>query len=297
MSGTNVDILSGDSTGTLSLVHTYPIPPDGAFGILTADLNGDGNLDLVTIEWDGSPGTWGYSVLLGNGDNSFQAPVFYPQGSASANFQPAAVIADFNNDHKPDLAVAGLTTGTLGIFLGNGDGTFASPVSYFDADFGPLLVADFNSDGKLDIAASGVDSTDTLKTLIMFGNGDGTFQAAVFPSSLNNFRASLTADVNKDGTPDLVSINDQVALGNGDGTFTMLSPPLTCPWGGWLGEAPCFITAVADLNGDGKPDLFVGEGAMRVFQSGFQVGNGDGTFAPLWLSRLLEMSRWFRSAT
>ena len=271
----NVYILKNDGTGTLSLAHTYPLQQFGS-EIVTADLNGDGNLDLVVIGSESSS-SWSYSVLLGNGDGNFQAPVFYPQSNYSPIIPPSAVVADFNNDHKPDLAVAGFSTGALGVFLGNGDGTFASPVSYFDDDFGPLLVADFNGGGKLDIAAGGLDnSTDTVKTLILFGDGDGTFQAAVFPSSMNTFRASFTADVNNDGKPDLIAYN-QVALGNGDGTFKLL--PTLSYFSGFPGT-PCGIVATADFNGDGRPDVFLQQGELGVFQSGIQLGNGDGTFAP-----------------
>ena len=68
---TNLYIFSNDGTGTLTLAHTYTLQ-QAALGLATADLNGDGNLDLLAV------GAAGYSVLLGNGDGSFQTPVFYP---------------------------------------------------------------------------------------------------------------------------------------------------------------------------------------------------------------------------
>jgi hypothetical protein len=130
------------------------------------------------------------------------------------------------------------------------------------------ISADFNGDGKLDIAAGGTNAT--LETALLFGNGGGTFQPAVFPTSLNGFAAEFTADLNNDGKPDLVS-SYQVALGNGDGTFTLV-PTL-------LGGSAIF-NALADLNGDGKPDAFITYFGIPK-QTGVQLGNGDGTFGPL----------------
>src|SRR5262249_170328 len=146
---------------------------------------------------------WGYSVLLGNGDGSFQLPIFYPQ---TVTYSGEITVADFNHDGKPDIAVGGIGNQSLAILLGRGDGTFAPAGYYYYAGASSLLTGDFNKDGKLDIAAD---------SAILFGNGDGTFQAAVFPASLNGFVAEFVADVNNDGKPDLLSGN-QVALGNGD---------------------------------------------------------------------------------
>lgn len=79
------------------------------------------------------------------------------------------------------------------------------------------MAADFNADGNLDIAAGA--TTQTIETALLFGKGDGTFQATIFPSNLSGFGALFTASLTNDGHADLVS-NNQVALGNGNGTFT-----------------------------------------------------------------------------
>jgi hypothetical protein len=240
-------ILSNDGTGKLSLLNTYTLQNSGF--IAAGDFNGDGNLDLVVI---GA----GYSVFLGDGDGSFQSPVFYVQ---DANFGGIAVVADFNHDGKLDLAVQ--DGQSVAILLGNGDGTFAAPVLYFDGG-GNLVTADFNDDGKLDLAAGATE--------LLFGNGDGTFQVAVFPTALSNFAPAFTADLNHDGKPDLLSTT-QIALGNGDGTFTLLPVLPNSP--------PNSIAAVADLNGDGQLDLLVYVSlGSRAFTNGMQLGNGDGTF-------------------
>ncbi len=264
----NVYILSNNGTGALSLTHTYTIQQPG-YKIVSADFNGDGNLDLMVFGADPTTQEWSYTVLLGNGDGSLQSPVFYPQsqtGTASSG-----VVADFNHDGKPDIASAGIGVG-LAVLLGNGDGTFAAPAYYFDNGASSLVTADFNGDGKLDIAAGGT-IVSTSQTALLFGNGDGTFQPAVFPASLNGFVAEFTADLNNDGKPDLASQN-QVALGSGDGTFTLL--PM-------LSGGNTFIDALADLNGDGKPDAFVTYfgASSHPLQTGVLLGNGDGTFGPL----------------
>ena len=241
-----VYILRNDGTGKLSWINTYTLQGK-AFSIVTADFNGDGNLDLVVTGQGAVSSDLGYSVLLGNGDGSFQPPVFYPQDT---NFGGSTVVADFNRDGKLDLAVE--DGQSVAILLGNGDGTFATPVLYFDGGGGILVTADFNNDGKLDLAVGAA---------LLFGNGDGTFQPAVFPTNLSAFGPMLTADFNNDGKPDLLSLT-QVALGNGDGTFTLL-PALSNPW-----------AAVGDFNRDGRLDLVV-----DVYNgSGVQLGNGDGTF-------------------
>jgi hypothetical protein len=266
-SSNSLYILSNNGSGALSLIHTYTLQENGV-EVVPGDFNGDGNLDLVVVGADPTTENWSYSVLLGNGDGSFQPPVYYPQSVAGGG---AAVVADFNNDHNTDLAVSA-GDGSVAILLGNGDGTFAPPVYYYSPG-GVEAVADFNGDGKLDIAAGIAISQPppTTETGILYGNGDGTFQPVVFPATLNGFAAAYTADFNNDGKPDLLSGN-QVALGNGDGTFTLL-PPLS-----QTGILNFYVSAIADFNGDGKLDLLGTTAIDHPEGTGILLGNGDGTF-------------------
>jgi hypothetical protein len=263
----NVYILSNDGKGALSRAHTYALQAPGA-GTVTTDINGDGNLDLIVFGSDPTTNNWSYSVLLGNGDGSFQPPVYHPQNTPGSAGPSTIVVADFNGDHKPDIAV-GLAggAGTLALLRGNGDGTFAAPAYFYDGDASYLVSADFNGDGKLDIAAGGVAGT-----AILYGNGDGTFQAAVFPPSLGGFAVQSSADFNNDGNADLVSTGG-VALGKGDGTFTLV--PLSVP-----SNLIYSLDGVADLNGDGKADLLITSSTAtgHPTQDGTLLGNGDGTF-------------------
>jgi hypothetical protein len=275
----SVYILSNNGTGALSLIHTYSLQEPG-YGMVTGDFNRDGDLDLVVFGTDPITQDWSYSVLLGNGDGSFQSPVFYPLNVLSpGEGANSVIVADFNNDGKLDIA-ASSTNSSLALFMGNGDGTFAAPSYIFDGGEYFLESADFNGDGKLDIAAGGT-AGENAATAILFGNGDGTFQTAVFPASLENFVAQFTADVNNDGKADLLSGN-QVALGNGDGTFNVL--PAFCTDAQFCLGA----NAVADFNGDGKPDLLATQGFDHPEGSAVLLGNGDGTFgSPIGINAYL----------
>lgn len=271
--GQSVFVLSNNGTGALSLAHSYSIPAP-ASSVAGADFNLDGNLDLIVIS---GTNDWSYSVLLGNGDGSFQPPVSSQQFTgAHSGISFPAVVADLNGDKKPDVVVSPI----LAVLIGNGDGTFAAPVSYFPGGsgvVGPPLVADFNGDGKLDIAVAETVSNVSAGTAFLYGNGDGTFQAAIFPASLSGFSPSFTADINNDGKADLIG-GGQVALGNGDGTFTLLSlaaPP----------NSHFEVAGIGDVNGDGKLDLMVSVHNPPPDEDraecGVLLGNGDGTFGPL----------------
>lgn len=258
----NLYILHNNGDGSLSLLHTYSLTVQST-QVLVEDLNGDGNLDLVVIQ-AAVPGVGpgGYDVLLGNGDGSFQNPVSYSQSTSFG----VALLVDVNNDKKLDL-VEGGSNDFVGVSLGNGDGTFATTVTY--DDLGPwgatLITGDFNGDGKVDIGVS--PPYETPGTVMLYGNGDGTFQAPIIPVNLNSYSATSTADFTNVGRADLFN-GSQPALNNGDGTFTFL-PAVN--YGGIL---------VNDINGDGKIDLLVNY-IQSSCQTGFELGNGDGTFGPL----------------
>jgi FG-GAP-like repeat len=259
---------------TLGL-QNVPNGGGGSFQTNAADFNGDGKLDLVYVVPcpNGGNGCIGGQVVvrLGNGDGTFQAAAaFLTAQSASTQSWPTAfATGDFNGDGKVDLAVVNsycepyncLGGGTVGILLGNGDGTF-QPATEVPVGNQPewVVAADFNNDGRLDLVVPNVqDGT----VSVLLGKGDGTFQSQVtFPVrkflNSNITRTDIAvADFNGDGKMDLALIdvdntilrNDEISvyLGNGDGTFRLFT---TIPWG-------IFPTAIltADFNGDGIPDL------------------------------------------
>jgi hypothetical protein len=252
-------ILTNDGSGILSLANTYPLQQP-SYAIAAADVNGDGNLDLIVTGADPNSHNWSYSVLLGNGDGSFQSPTLYQQNVQAV--PSMIVIADFNNDGKPDFALP--VGNSVAVLLGNGDGTFGTPTLFFDGEADSIVSADFNGDGKLDIAAGGASGL-----AILLGNGSGTFQPAAFPYT-TGLDVVATADLNGDGKADIVANGNgiQILLGNGDGTFNALAP---------FGSGNAAI-ALADVNGDGNVDVIAEEALGSTVHNGILLGNGDGTF-------------------
>ena len=248
----SVSILLGNGDGTFQPHQDFPTGTR-PLSVSAADLNGDGKLDLVLAgDLNGSNNS--VSVLLGNGDGTFQSHVDYPV--PPPNGGPTwAIVADFNADGKPDVA-AGYGGGAVAIYLGNGDGTLQGPQTFqlrdsFGANSG-AAAGDFNGDGKLDIAVTSASGAN-----IFLGNGDGTF---TFLNVAASGDGPVTAvDLNKDGKLDLVVVGTDslhgtsgavyALIGNGDGTFQPASSEAT-------GVGP-YAAVVGDFNGDGALDLAV----------------------------------------
>ncbi len=246
-------------------------PSVAAVFFAVADLNGDGIPDLFVKDYFGT-----YDVLLGKGDGTFTV-LGSPFGPTSET--GSFIVGDFNNDGIPDVAAINAaeyaSSGTITIFLGNGDGTFTVLGSSPAIGMNPsgIAAADINGDGNVDLAVSQTDSSGNGQIVVFFGNGDGTFTQASSTTSVTSTASSIIpADVNGDGKIDLVlsgigQSGITILLGNGDGTFTELAGPSQA------GEA---TASVADVNNDGIPDL-VFPAANTSYLTVF-LGNGDGTF-------------------
>ena len=210
--------------------------------VTSADVNGDGKLDLITANSDANS----VSVLLGNGAGGFAAKVDFAVGTL-----PDSVIsADVNGDGKLDLITANRNSNNVSVLLGNGAGGFGAKT-----DFGVGAVprsvtsADVNGDGKLDLITAKRDSNNVS---VLLGDGAGSFAAkADFAVGSPTFSVT-SADVNGDGKLDLITANwvgnsVSVLLGNGDGSFGAQTnfAVRTEPWS----------VTPADVNGDGKLDL------------------------------------------
>jgi dienelactone hydrolase len=231
--------------------------------VATADLRGDGRLDVVAANWLSS----NIAVLLSNGDATFQPAVTY---ATDAN-PDEVVLGDFNGDGKLDVAVRSQLSYTISVLLGNGDGTFQPfKTTSTAACEGRLMSADFNRDGRLDLVCT---ATSAGNIAILLGNGDGTFNSEVDYAVGAGPDAIDIGDFNRDGKLDLViSDNNGIAilLGNGDGTFQGAVEYPTP-------NQPADSVNAADFNGDGILDVAVPtqNGAVAIL-----LGNGDGTFKP-----------------
>jgi hypothetical protein len=280
----DMNILLGNGDGTFRAGPTFPLFGQNVNNAAVADFNGDGKPDIAISLPDADE----VQILLGNGDGSFTPSLPIP---AIGVFVVAT--GDFNKDGKADLVLVNTGPRTVSILLGNGDGTFTAkdeittPASGAGGvALGPAAVAlaDFNHDGIPDLAVvngprfvQGAPGSVT----ILLGNGDGTFtEVADAPAAGGQPLFIIAGDLNGDGKPDLVvtNMNDgypqlgdlTVLLGNGDGTFSpTVAPPAT-------GSIP-YSVALADLNGDGKPDLVIADAGSNTLT--VLPGNGDGTFA------------------
>ena len=219
----------------------------------------------------------------------YDASGFQVQGTS-------AVLADVNGDGKADVIVTLPNSSSVGVLLGNGDGTFQTPKTYNAGLSNPssVAVADVNGDGKPDLLVANLCGTTCANgsVAVLLGNGDGTFQAPAAYDSGGYFTTSIAAgDVNGDGKPDLVVTNwcpDSscsangtvgVLLGKGDGTF---QPAVTYDVGARYAQS----VAIADVNGDGKADVVVANWCPSAsvcildMEVAVLLGDGDGTFKP-----------------
>jgi len=209
----NILLGNGDGTFTPSTAATSPTGSNPV-AIAVADFNGDGIPDLA-IGNDPHGGSSGsLTILLGNGDGSFNAAAS-PATPSGVN---SIAVADFNGDGKADIAVTNGSTLTL--LKGKGDGTFTSsaitPAAGPPFSGGLIVVGDFNGDGKADMAFAGYE-------FLLLGNGDGTFNLAplnVFESTNTDFWMAVGADFNGDGTTDLVGLG---GAPQGDGALVLLA--------------------------------------------------------------------------
>ncbi|MFT3769070.1 MAG: VCBS repeat-containing protein [Minicystis sp.] len=229
--------------------------------MVAADLNGDGEPDLAVAGE-------GVSVLLNKGDGTFAPKVDYPTNNPAGGI----AAADLDGDGKPDLAV--VTYNVVDVLLNQGGGTFAAPVLY-QAPIGTgagVVAVDLNGDGKPELVVAGPSGV-----IVLLNDGTGAF-ASSYGTGSGMTNAVGVADLNGDGKPDLAVANFLapsvgVLLNNGDGTFAAQVDYPTA-----ANNSPSTV-AIADLNGDGKPDLAVAN-AVTPCSVSVLLNKGDGTFAP-----------------
>jgi Domain of unknown function (DUF4347)/FG-GAP-like repeat len=276
--------------------------------VIARDFNGDGKLDLATL----NQGDSSVSILLGNGNGTFGAATNFNVGMSLTG---TLTSGDFNNDGKIDL-VAGNS-----VLLGNGNGTFGTAINFSagiskagdfnndgkldlivgnsvlldngDGTFGiaiPIAVVgelielgDFNGDGKLDLFTYFNNSIYNETESVLTGNGDGTFTNAYsLMSPYNGFHFYKTGDFNGDGKTDLIRTSNMgvsISLGNSNGnilysnTYNVGNPSNLSI----VGSSITSLT-VGDFNGDGKLDIITRSNQASVLCLSVLLGNGNGTF-------------------
>jgi hypothetical protein len=231
-------------------------------GVVAADFNGDGNIDLATNNTD--------TVLIfpGSASGAFSGPTGFPSGNDAADL----LAVDLNGDSKPDLVTPNYAIDSLTVLINAGSGSFNAPVTFPVAP-GPVALAagDLNGDTKTDVV---ITASNTDSVTVLLGDGAGGF------SSVTDFLTGaqptgvVVADFNNDGDSDIVTSNQgsntiSLLLGDGTGNF---AAPLPFNVSGSVRKITC-----GDFNSDGNMDVATSHFAFP--QVSVLLGTGTGSFS------------------
>ncbi|CAF4008605.1 unnamed protein product, partial [Rotaria sordida] len=269
----NVRIGLGNGTFEKQIIYSVSTGLHPRY-VNTADVDNDGNLDIVTVDSMSDC----VSVNLGYGNGNFKPPLRYFTGSGS---RPCSfVFVDLNNDSRLDIITANEGTDNVAVLFGYNYATFYNQKAYRAVgNFGSraAVVGDFNNDKYLDVA---VVFYTTSNLGIFLGDGNGSFNTLlIFSTTMNSNPYSLVvSDVNMDGRLDVIvanvgTKNIGIFLGYGNGSFadvmTLSTGTNSQPWS----------VAVADFTNDGQMDIVVT--IIGTHNIGIFYGYGNGSYAEM----------------
>ena len=262
--GAALEVLLGAGNGSFSAPVPYALGATEPITVAAADLDKDGDIDLVLDSTDGSSSL---QVFRNNGAGVFAAVQVVDVGGIDSAFH---VVADLNRDGFPDLAVGSFGGAGFSVILANGTGGYLAPI------FTPVTgnesvvraAGDVNGDGNPDLIVQ------DEATKVFLGDGTGHFDNGTDVATGPTARALRLSDINRDGRLDLVVGHPSrgtvaVQLGQTGGTF---AAPLHFPAPFALNPASEFddgddfysYPSISDLNGDGQLDIAIGNPAGSI---------------------------------
>ena len=276
-------------TSSSPTVKNYTVAGN-ATGVVAADFNGDGNLDIAVATSNG------VTILLGNGTGGFTV-----SGSYAAGTGPSAIAAGvFTSNGIMDLAVANAGSNNVSILYGNGNGSFQSPVNIaVGTDPVDIKAANLTGNNITDLVVAN-HGTGANSVSVLINNGSGSFTQTQYTAGVGPNSIAI-ADFNGDGILDIAVANVgfnptssgnvntvSILFGNGNGTFQPVALPVSgqpLPANVYAAGPSVWSIAAGDVTGDGHPDIVVTNNGLTTNELTVLVNNGNGTLqAPIALS-------------